>query len=157
MDLRREAVRSLEKLGDRRALKPLMTVLMNRDEDIFLRRLAGGSIVKIDRELAFGPLAQIVKDDKDNAPARRMAAEKLTFYRDDRAFQLFAEVLRDKQQPWWLRKIAANRLGSASISGSSGPICIEALKAASDDVDKRIAEIAQHALGKISTTHAESQ
>jgi HEAT repeat protein len=151
VDLRREAVKSLEQLGDRRASKPLVAVLLDKDEDIFVRRLAGGGIVRIDRDTAFGPLTQIVNDKTEIAPARRMAAEKLALYRDDRSIQLFIELLKNEQHPWWLRQIAANRLSRASAQ--AGPISpsIEALKTASSDADQRIAKIAQEALGERSS------
>lgn len=147
VDLRREAVRSLERLRDRRALRPLMMVMMNRDEDIFVRRLAGRGIVKIDRGIVFGPLVQIMNDETESAPARRMAAEILALFRDDSSIPPFIEVLKNEQQHWWLRQIAVNHLGRDGACVTTA--CIEALKVAANDADPRIAEIARDALKKI--------
>lgn len=145
-NLRYEAVKSLELLADRRALKPLMMVLMNRDERDWIRRLAGRGVVKIDGNIAFGPLTQILKDKTENAPARRIAAEELVSSGNARAITIFANVLKDKQQPWWLRRIAVNCLARLESPNSPSSTCAEALKIAVSDPDVRVANAAREAL-----------
>ena len=142
--LRYEAVKSLEILGDRRALKPLMMVMMNREEKDWIRRLAGRGAVKIDKDIAFGPLVQILKDVTENAPARRMAAEELTSSGNPRSIAVFANVLKDKQNPWWLRRIAVTCL--AQLESFNSPIYAEALKIAVSDPDERVANAAREVL-----------
>lgn len=138
-------VESLARLKDSRVLDTLMKVLMNMDESIYARSLAGRGILRIDRDTAFGPLAQIVKDRTESAPARQTAASILTSFRDERAVPIFIEILKDENQHWRLRRIAVSHL--KKFAGKS-PLCVDALRAAADCPDERIAMIAQEALGE---------
>ena len=141
-------VESLAKLKDRSVLDSLKTVLMNKNESIYVRSLAGRGILRIDRDTAFGPLSQIVKDRTENAPARQTSASILASLKDDRSIPLFMEVLEDEHQPWQLRRIAVNYLRKFS---SESLQCIDALRVAADCPDERIAMIAQEALAGMDT------
>jgi len=138
-------VESLTRLNSSRVLDTLMTVLMNRDESIYVRRLAGKGMLRIDRDMAFGPLVQIMKDRTENAPARQTAASMLASLKGDRSIPIFIEMLGDEHQYWQLRRIAVNHLGK--FISSSFP-CADALESAVSDSDERIARIAQETLRK---------
>ncbi|MFC1719459.1 HEAT repeat domain-containing protein, partial [Candidatus Poribacteria bacterium] len=139
-------VESLAQVKDSRVLDTLMTVLMNKDESIYVRSLAGRGILRIDRDTAFGPLSQIVKDRTESAPARQTSASILTSSRDKRSIPIFIAVLEDEDQHWQLRRIAVNHLKKFA---SESPPCVDALEAAAGCPDERIAMVAQAALGEM--------
>jgi HEAT repeat protein len=144
--LRHEAVKSLELLADPRGLKPLMMVLMNRNENDSIRNSAGMGIIKIDPKIAFGPLVQILKDETEISPARRIAAEVLASSGNPQSVSVFTEVIKNKQQPWWLRRIAVNCIAQLESCKSATSTCTEALKVAISDPDERVVNAARVAL-----------
>ncbi|MBD3183694.1 hypothetical protein GF312_15500 [Candidatus Poribacteria bacterium] len=147
--IRWSAVSSLVDINDKDALKPLMMILMNRDEDIFIRRLASRGVVNMNRDIAFGPLSQIIKDDTEDPTTRRMAAESLTLIRDERTALLFADFLLDDSQPWWLKRISAEKLGNFKPGISCISRCIDALRYAASSEDEKTANAAQKSLKRL--------
>ncbi len=139
-------VEALARVKDSRVLDTLMAVLMSKDESIYVRSLAGRGIIRIDRDTAFGPLSQIVKDRTESAPARQTAASILTSFKDKRSIPIFIEVLEDEHQHWQLRRIAVNHLKKFA---SESHLCVDAIRAAADCSDERIAMVAQTALGEM--------
>lgn len=89
---RRSAISALVRLGDERAVQPLITAL--QDEDPYMRREAAKALGDLGFPDAVEPLIEALRDSEDNV--RRNAITALGLVGDDRAIEPLKEMLQDQ-------------------------------------------------------------
>ncbi|NQT71853.1 MAG: HEAT repeat domain-containing protein [Chloroflexi bacterium] len=173
-EVRRGAVEALEQIGDRRAVKPLITVLV--DENKYVRIGAAKALGQIGDVQAVQPLIIQLKDEyssdlpnaalealvkigtpaieplivaleDESKSARKRAAEALGQIGDDRSAASLIVPLRDKSS--YVHNAALEALLKIGAPAAVEPFCV-ALKDKDESVRKRAAE----ALGKIGDVRA---
>jgi HEAT repeat protein len=109
-----KAAEALIKIGDTRAVEPLIGVL-NKDS-IDLRFKAAEALGKIGDARAVEPLIEALKDKQPTV--RKRAAESLGEIRDTRAVEPLIDALKDK----WIRCQAAEALGEIGDTRAVEPL-----------------------------------
>ena len=150
--LRKEAARSLKKVGDARAVEPLIKSLKYESWQgkhallSSVREYSAEALSSIGDEQAIEPLIQSVKEDADDEVRWRSvyALGKIGNYR---AVETLIEAL--KSDSWLVREHAAKALGS--IGDRDG---VEPLISALDDDEWRVRKQAVIALGLIADERA---
>jgi HEAT repeat protein len=104
MRARNAATIALGRLGDHRAVKPLINQLTDEPE-AYLRRQAAWALGVLGDRSAVPPLITSLKDDHEDV--RHYAAEALGDIGDSRAIEPLRRTLRDKD---WVRQAAAQAL-----------------------------------------------
>lgn len=137
--IQQESVKLLGKIGDKRAVDPLLVLLDNENET--LRLLAIRSLQKIGDQKALDPIIKSLEDDYWGC--RNDAAQALGDFGDNRAVIPLIKAMDDNE--WLVRKDAAEALGKIGDSHATDVLII-ALK----DPDNRVQAVAAEALGKIS-------
>lgn len=98
MRLRCAAAAALGKLGDNRAIIPLMSVLNDKEQNYRLRLAAAESLGKLGDEYAVKPLIDILSDDREKSVyLKESVAKALGMLGDIRAIEPLIEVLESKR------------------------------------------------------------
>ena len=98
MRLRCAAATALGKIGDTRAIIPLMSVLNDKNENYRLRLAAAESLGKLGDDHAVNPLMDILRDDREKSVyLRESAAKALGMLGDIRALDALIDVLESKR------------------------------------------------------------
>lgn len=98
MRLRCAAAVSLGKIGDNRAIIPLMSVLNNKEENYRLRLAAAESLGRLGDDFAVKPLIDILSDEREKSVyLKESAAKALGMLGDIRAIEPMIEVLESKR------------------------------------------------------------
>ena len=98
MRLRCMAAQALAKIGDSRAIIPLMSILNNREENYRLRLAAAESLGRLGDEYAVSPLIDILADEREKSVyLKESAAKALGMLGDIRAIEPLIEVLESKR------------------------------------------------------------
>jgi HEAT repeat protein len=96
--LRAGAAQALGKIGDSRAIIPLMSILNNRDENYRLRLAVAESLGRLGDEYAVNPLLDIVSDDREKSLYLKESAVKaLGMLGDIRAIEPLIDILESKR------------------------------------------------------------
>jgi HEAT repeat protein len=144
--VRRNAVEALGKLGDERAVEPLIAKL-KKDKDKGVRAAAAKALGKIGDKRALEPLIAKLKKDKDWG-VRTAAAEALGVLGDTKAVEpLIAKLRKDKTHS--VQRASAEALGEIGDNRAVEPL-IATLK----DKVNIVREAAAEALGKIGDERA---
>ena len=139
-DVRRHAAEALGKLGDKRAVDPLINALS--DDDFWVRLSAAEALGRLGDTRAVDPLIKMLSDDYSGV--RRDAAEALGLLADKRAVDPLIEALADNDSH--VRREAAEALGRLGDKRAVDPL-IEAL-ADDDSGGRRSAAEALEQLGQ---------
>jgi HEAT repeat protein len=145
--IRKEATRSLKKVGDERAVKSLIEALKYESwEDAYtvlisVRESAADALGIIGDKRALNPLIQSLFEDSDEE-VRWKAAAALGKIGDERAVEPLIDALDDKS--WGVRKNASNALGDIGDKRA-----FDSLLKALNDKDWHVRKYAAVALGKI--------
>jgi HEAT repeat protein len=110
------AARALGKLGDVRAVEPLLAAL--RDEDVEIRGFAASALGGCGDARAVEPLIGALRDDHE--AVRRMAASALGRLGDVRAVEPLIDALRDDHE--LVREFAAIALGECGDARAVEPL-----------------------------------
>lgn len=98
MRLRCSAALALGKLGDNRAIIPLMSILNNRDENYRLRLAVAESLGKLGDDYAVKPLIDILSDEREKSVYLKESVVKaLGMLGDIRAIEPLIDVLESKR------------------------------------------------------------
>ncbi len=98
MRLRCSAAQALGKIGDNRAIIPLMSVLNNREENYRLRLAVAESLGRLGDEYAVNPLIDILSDEREKSVYLKESAVKaLGMLGDIRAIEPLIDVLESKR------------------------------------------------------------
>jgi HEAT repeat protein len=143
LEVRLDAVRCLGKLGDARAVEPLIATL--KDEDWIVGWFAAQALGQIGDPQAVEPLIAALKDTEMHV--RRFAAEALRQFGDSRAVQPLIAALKDETGD--VRCAAAQALGQIGDSRAVQPL-IATLK----DEERDVCCAAARALGQIGDSRA---
>jgi len=133
------AVEALGKIGDARAIEPLITALDN-----YLPKAATEALVKIGKP-AVEPLIAELHDNNRHVP--KPVIEVLCKIGDTRAVEPLVAALKDDN--WKVREAAAKALGAIGDARA-----VEPLVAALQDHDDNVRKVAARALGMIGDTRA---
>lgn len=96
--LRCLAVQTLGKLGDSRAIIPLMSLLNDKSLNYRLRLAAAESLGKLGDDHAVSPLVDIITDERENSVyLKESAAKALGMLGDIRAIEPLIDVLESKR------------------------------------------------------------
>lgn len=96
--LRCSAAQSLGKIGDSRAIIPLMSVLNNRDENYRLRLAVAESLGRLGDDYAVKPLIDILADEREKSVYLKESAVKaLGMLGDIRAIEPLIDILESKR------------------------------------------------------------
>ena len=150
--VRKEAARSLTRVGDERAVKALIEALRYESwEDdytvlISVRESAADALGNIGDKRALNPLIQSLSEDSDEE-VRWKSAAALGKIGDQSAVEPLIDALKDKS--WGVRKNASNALGDIGDNKAFDPL----LKALNDK-DWHVRKYAAVALGKIKDERA---
>jgi len=145
--IRKEAARSLKKVGDERAVESLIEALKYESwEDAYtvlisVRESAADALGIIGDKRALNPLIQSLFEDSDEE-VRWKAAAALGKIGDERAVEPLIDALDDKS--WGVRKNASNALGDIGNKRA-----FDSLLKALNDKDWHVRKYAAVALGKI--------
>lgn len=145
--IRKEAARSLKKVGDERAVESLIEALKYESwEDTYtvlisVRESAADALGIIGDKRALNPLIQSLFEDSDEE-VRWKAAAALGKIGDERAVEPLIDALDDKS--WGVRKNASNALGDIGDKRA-----FDSLLKALNDKDWHVRKYAAVALGKI--------
>jgi HEAT repeat protein len=138
-DVRMSAAKALGKIGDARAVEPLIQALRDDDGDDELQRTVTAALQKLGMG-AVEPLIRAMRDS--NANVRSRAAWTLGEIRDARAVEPLIRALKDECDD--VRGVSADALGKIGDTRAVKPL-IQALKAENYEVRQRILET----LGKL--------
>jgi HEAT repeat protein len=144
--IRRQAIQALGKIKDPRAGKPLTEILIDTDEEPYVRATAAGALGRIEQATAVNALISALYDD--NWVVRSRAVRALGKIRDPRAVDPLIGALRDKDAT--VRGYAAQALGEFKDVRA-----IEPLKAALQDGSPTVRTKAARALTKITGEYFE--
>lgn len=98
MRLRSAAALSLGKIGDNRAIIPMMSILNNRDENYRLRLAVAESLGKLGDEFAVSPLIDILADEREKSVyLKESVAKALGMLGDIRAIEPLIDILESKR------------------------------------------------------------
>jgi HEAT repeat protein len=98
MRLRCAAAVALGKIGDGRAIIPLMSILNNRDENYRLRLASAESLGRLGDEYAVKPLIDVLADEQEKSVyLKESAAKALGMLGDIRAIEPLIDVLESKR------------------------------------------------------------
>jgi HEAT repeat protein len=98
MRLRCAAALALGKLGDNRAIIPMMSILNNRDENYRLRLAVAESLGKLGDEFAVSPLIDILADEREKSVyLKESVAKALGMLGDIRAIEPLIDILESKR------------------------------------------------------------
>jgi len=98
MRLRCAAALALGKIGDNRAIIPLMSILNNRDENYRLRLAVAESLGKLGDEFAVSPLINILADEREKSVyLKESVAKALGMLGDIRAVEPLIDILESKR------------------------------------------------------------
>jgi len=142
---RRKAAIALGRIGDVKAVEPLITALKSKDEDQTVRLLATRALGKITDVRAIDPLIEALSDE--NEEIRMMAAEALGKLGDAQAVEPLVEALQDEDK--YVREYAVGALGEIGDIKAVEPL-IDALT----DVIPEVRGVVAHALGVIGDPRA---
>ncbi len=96
--IRTSAAQALGRLGDDRAIIPLMSILNNRDENYRLRLACAETLGKLGHEQAVTPLIEILTDEREKSVyLRESAAKALGMLGDIRAIEPLIDALEAKR------------------------------------------------------------
>jgi HEAT repeat protein len=96
--LRCLAIQTLGKLGDNRAIIPLMSLLNDKSENYRIRLAAAESLGKLGDDHAVSPLVDIISDDREHSIyLKESAAKALGMLGDIRALEPLIDVLESKR------------------------------------------------------------
>lgn len=96
--LRCGAAQALGKIGDNRAIIPLMSILNNRDENYRLRLAVAESLGRLGDEYAVNPLIEILADEREKSVYLKESAVKaLGMLGDIRALEPLIDILESKR------------------------------------------------------------
>ncbi len=96
--LRCGAAQALGKIGDNRAIIPLMSILNNREENYRLRLAVAESLGRLGDEYAVNPLIDILSDEREKSVYLKESAVKaLGMLGDIRAISPLIDVLESKR------------------------------------------------------------
>ena len=123
-----KAARALGRIGDERAIKPLLEVLKDSAIHSSLEREAKEALVKIGKP-SVEPLIQILKDKDANYRLRRSAAEILGRIGDKRAIDPLIQALEDEDS--YIRASAVKALGK--INAKDKRVIKSLIKALKDE------------------------
>ncbi len=140
---RASAVQCLGRIGDIRAVKPLITVL--HDSDWTVRQHAAEALGRLSDPSAVEPLINALSDSVWTV--RQTAAEALGQLGDVRAVELLSYALRDSE--WPVREQAAHALGNLCEARATKPLA-RALR----DRCWKVSDAAVYALSRIGTRRA---
>lgn len=98
MRLRCAAAAALGRLGDNRAIVPLMSILSNRDENYRLRLAVAESLGKLGDDFAVSPLIAILSDEREKSVyLKESVAKALGMLGDIRAIEPLIDILESKR------------------------------------------------------------
>lgn len=98
MRLRCAAALALGKLGDNRAIIPMMSILNNREENYRLRLAVAESLGKLGDEFAVSPLIDILADEREKSVyLKESVAKALGMLGDIRAIEPLIDILESKR------------------------------------------------------------
>lgn len=96
--LRSAAAQSLGKIGDNRAIIPLMSILNNKNENYRLRLAVAESLGRLGDEYAVNPLIDILADEREKSVyLKESAAKALGMLGDIRAIEPLIDILESKR------------------------------------------------------------
>lgn len=96
--LRCSAANALAKVGDNRAIIPLMSILNNREENYRLRLAVAESLGRLGDEYAVKPLIEILADEREKSLyLKESAAKALGMLGDIRAIEPLIDMLESKR------------------------------------------------------------
>lgn len=150
--IRKEAARSLKKVGDERAVEPLIRCLKYESGQSkhpllsSVREYSAEALSAIGDIRAVNPLIQAMKEDSDE-DVRWKSAWALGKIGDESAVEALIEAL--KSDSWMVRENAAKSLGRIGAVKSVKPLI-----AALDDTEWRVRKYAVIALGDIGDERA---
>lgn len=134
-DIRREAVMALGKIGDPRAIEPLINKLNSDDK---VRRACAWSLRRFDDPRIVEPFLKLI-DDPDPS-VRRSAADAYGKIQDPRSFDALLKLLDDRDHD--VRVDAIKALG-----GKNDPRATEPLRRKLNDADYSVRTTAAEVLG----------
>jgi HEAT repeat protein len=98
MRLRCSAATALGKIGDNRAIIPLMSILNDRNENYRLRLAAAESLGKVGDDYVVKPLIDILADEREKSVyLKESVAKALGMLGDIRAIEPLIDILESKQ------------------------------------------------------------
>jgi hypothetical protein len=98
LQLRRKAASALGKLGDNRAIIPLMSILSNKTENYRLRLSVAESLGYLGDGYAVKPLIEILSDDREKSVyLKESVAKALGMLGDIRAIEPLIDILESKK------------------------------------------------------------
>lgn len=98
MRLRCSAALALGKIGDNRAIIPLMSILNNREENYRLRLAVAESLGKLGDDYAVSPLIEILSDEREKSVyLKESVAKALGMLGDIRAIEPLIDMLESKR------------------------------------------------------------
>jgi HEAT repeat protein len=98
MRLRCSAASALAKVGDDRAIIPMMSILNNREENYRLRLAVAESLGRLGDEYAVKPLIDILSDEREKSLyLKESAAKALGMLGDIRAIEPLIDMLESKR------------------------------------------------------------
>lgn len=134
------AIDALGKIGDTRAVEPLLKAL--NSEDRWIRRSAARALEGIDDERIIQPMMyHLLEENEMDAEVRRSAARALARMRPLESIEYLAQALKDSS--------LGVRLEAGYALGRIGDPAIEVLIKARNDQDSRVRDSAVAALGNI--------
>ena len=152
LKLREEAARALGRLGDARAIKPLMAALTLKDDESSVRRAATDALIEMGT-IAVDPLVAALKNN--NTSVRFSAWHALAEIGDVRAIEPLIETFKNEQDPGLQQDV-----GRALLKISRDTRAIEPLKAALGDPDfdaHRVRRVVMEALRQIDPDWSKSE
>jgi HEAT repeat protein len=98
MRLRCTAANALAKIGDNRAIIPMMSILNNREENYRLRLAVAESLGKLGDDYAVKPLIDILSDEREKSLyLKESVAKALGMLGDIRAIEPLIDILESKR------------------------------------------------------------
>jgi HEAT repeat protein len=132
------------------AIEPLIEVLKDKNRDDDARRFAAGVLGPMKDKRAIEPLAQALLNKENNYMVRLHAAWSLDDFKDERAVTAFIQVLEDKETD--IRWSAAMALGKIGDKRA-----IRFLKRAVKDKEQKVREAAKKSLGEIKARESKKE
>ncbi len=145
---RQDAALELGRLGDARAIEPLVAILRDKKQLLSLRNAAFRSILQIGDAAVSERLLDVLKDKSESQNGRCWAAFALVDLGDPRSFEAILSIIRDSEEDIVARRCAVSALYDEEDEHAvaRNTAAVEPLLHALQDPDSLLKRLAAQAL-----------
>ncbi len=146
-EVRWEIITALGQIGDPQSVQSLIQVLLNQNEDCFIRGAAAEAIGDLGDASAIDPLIQVLNNTNEDNTIRGSAIEALGVIGHSRALEPLLVALKDSDSS--IRQITAEAIGAIG----NEKVVNNLLEVLNDDPDRDVQKSAKVALALIHPLH----